>query len=42
MSRNKLSVKEWVAQTQIIGLVAKAGRYSGTYSHSGLAFEFCM
>jgi KilA-N domain len=38
----KLSVKEWVAQTQAIGLVAKAGRYGGTYAHSDLAFEFGM
>ena len=38
----KLSVKEWVAQTQAIGLVAKAGRYGGTYAHCDLAFEFGM
>ena len=38
----KLSVKEWVAQTAAIGLVAKAGRYGGTYAHSDLAFEFGM
>lgn len=38
----KLSVREWVAQTQAIGLVAKAGRYGGTYAHSDLAFEFGM
>ncbi len=38
----KLSVKEWVEQTQAIGLVAKAGRYGGTYAHSDLAFEFGM
>jgi hypothetical protein len=38
----KLSVKEWVAQTQAIGLIAKAGRYGGTYAHSDLAFEFGM
>lgn len=30
----KLSVKEWVAQTHAIGLIAKAGRYGGTYPHS--------
>lgn len=38
----KLSVKEWVAQTGAIGLVAKAGRYGGTYAHQDLAFEFGM
>ena len=30
----KLSVKEWVAKTRAIGLVAKVGRYGGTYAHS--------
>ena len=38
----KLSVKEWVAQTHAIGLVAKAGRYGGTYAHKDIAFEFGM
>lgn len=38
----KLSVKEWVAQTNAIGIVAKAGRYGGTYAHKDLAFEFGM
>lgn len=38
----RLSVKEWVAQTNAIGLVAKAGRYGGTYAHKDIAFEFGM
>lgn len=38
----KVSVKEWVAKTCAIGLVAKAGRYGGTYAHKDLAFEFGM
>lgn len=38
----KLSVKEWVAKTNAIGLVAKAGRYGGTYAHKDIAFEFGM
>lgn len=38
----KLSVKEWVAQTNAIGLTAKAGRYGGTYAHKDIAFEFGM
>ncbi len=38
----KISVKEWVAKTNAIGLVAKAGRYGGTYAHKDLAFEFGM
>ena len=35
-----LSVKKWADATQAIGLVAKAGRYGGTYAHKDIAFEF--
>lgn len=38
----KISVKEWVAQTNAIGIKAKAGRYGGTYAHKDIAFEFGM
>jgi len=38
----KLSVKEWVEQTNAIGLRATAGRYGGTYAHKDIAFEFGM
>jgi hypothetical protein len=38
----KISVKEWVAKTNAIGLKAKAGRYGGTYAHKDIAFEFGM
>ena len=38
----KLSVKEWVQQTNAIGLKASAGRYGGTYAHPDIAFEFGM
>lgn len=38
----KISVKEWVAKTNAIGLFAKAGRYGGTYAHKDIAFEFGM
>lgn len=38
----KISVKEWVEKTNAIGLVAKAGRYGGTYAHNDIAFEFGM
>jgi hypothetical protein len=38
----KLSVKEWIAQTNAIGLKATAGRYGGTYAHPDIAFEFGM
>ena len=38
----KISVKEWVNKTNAIGLMAKAGRYGGTYAHKDIAFEFGM
>jgi hypothetical protein len=38
----KISVKEWVAKTNAIGLHAQAGRYGGTYAHKDIAFEFGM
>lgn len=42
LNNYKLSVKDWVAQTHAIGLVAKAGRYGGTFAHKDIAFEFGM
>ena len=38
----KISVKEWVAKTNAIGLKATTGRYGGTYAHPDIAFEFGM
>ena len=38
----KISVKEWVNKTNSIGVVAKTGRYGGTYAHKDIAFEFGM
>lgn len=38
----KVSVKEWVAQTNAVGLSARTGRYGGTYAHPEIAFEFGM
>jgi hypothetical protein len=38
----KISVKEWVAKTNAIGLKATAGRYGGTFAHPDIAFEFGM
>jgi hypothetical protein len=35
-----LSAKKWCAATRAIGLIAKAGRYGGTYAHKDIAFEF--
>ncbi|MBU4318853.1 MAG: KilA-N domain-containing protein [Proteobacteria bacterium] len=38
----KISVKDWVAKTNAIGLRASAGRYGGTFAHRDIAFEFGM
>lgn len=40
LNRFTISVKEWVVQTHAKGVVAKAGRYGGTYAHKDIAFEF--
>ncbi|MGY6088720.1 DNA-binding protein [Avibacterium paragallinarum] len=42
LNRFKISVKEFVSQTNAIGLQAKAGRYGGTYAHKDIALEFAM
>jgi hypothetical protein len=33
-------VSTWVRETNGIGLIAKAGRYGGTFAHRDIAFEF--
>lgn len=38
----KISVKEWVERTSAIGIVAKTGRYGGTFAHKDIAMQFCM
>jgi hypothetical protein len=35
-----LTSKQWIEKTNAIGLIAKAGRYGGTYAHKDIAFEF--
>lgn len=42
LNNYKISVKEWVSKTKAVGLIAKAGRYGGTYAHKDIAFEFGM
>ena len=42
LNRFKISVKDFVAKTNAVGLFAKAGRYGGTYAHKDIAFEFAM
>ena len=37
-----LSVKAWIQRTEAIGIMAKAGRYGGTYAHRDIAYHFGM
>ena len=39
-NRFTLSVKQWTEKTNSKGIIAKAGRYGGTYAHKDIAFEF--
>ena len=38
----RLSVKEWMEKTNAVGIIARAGRYGGTFAHKDIAFEFAM
>lgn len=40
LNRFTVSVKEWVSATGSKGILAKTGRYGGTYAHRDIAFEF--
>ncbi|HJK79225.1 MAG TPA: KilA-N domain-containing protein [Methanocorpusculum sp.] len=40
LNRFALSVKQWSERVNSRGLIAKAGRYGGTYAHKDIAFEF--
>ncbi|MEY4768386.1 MAG: hypothetical protein RL637_1025 [Pseudomonadota bacterium] len=40
LNRFTLSAKMWIERTNGIGLIAKAGRYGGTFAHKDIAFEF--
>ena len=40
LNRFTLSIKQWTQKTNAIGIVAKTGRYGGTYAHKDIAFEF--
>ena len=35
-----MSIKNWTAETNAIGIQSKAGRYGGTYAHRDIAFAF--
>ncbi|WP_304669785.1 KilA-N domain-containing protein [Neisseria polysaccharea] len=40
LNRFSLSVKQWAQKVNGIGIIAKPGRYGGTYAHKDIAFEF--
>lgn len=40
LNRFVMSAKQWVDRTGGQGLLAKAGRYGGTFAHRDIAFEF--
>jgi len=40
LNRFVLSVKQLTEKTNSRGIIAKAGRYGGTYAHETIAFEF--
>ena len=35
-----MSPQKWINATNAIGVIAKAGRYGGTYAHKDIAFKF--
>ena len=37
-----LSTKTWIERTNAIGIIAKTGRYGGTYAHKDIAYHFGM
>ena len=38
LNRFVMSVKQWIEKTNSIGIIAKAGRYGGTFAHKDIAF----
>lgn len=40
LNRFIMSVKQWVSRTNSKGIIAKAGRYGGTYAYKDIVFEF--
>lgn len=39
-NRFRMSAKQWSQKTNGIGLIAKTGRYGGSFAHKDIAFEF--
>ncbi len=42
VNRFILTPKEWCEKTNAVGIIAKAGRYGGTYAHRDIAYHFGM
>lgn len=40
LNRFTLSAKQWIQAVRARGIIARAGRYGGTYAHRDIAFEF--
>lgn len=40
LNRFTMSAKTWMSKVNGIGVIAKAGRYGGTFAHKDIAFEF--
>ena len=40
LNRFAMSIKQWVERTNAKGVIAKVGRYGGTYAYKDIAFEF--
>lgn len=39
-NRFTISIKEWIGETNALGLEGKTGRYGGTFAHKDIAMEF--
>ncbi|WDU47140.1 KilA-N domain-containing protein [Taylorella equigenitalis] len=40
LNRFTMTPQKWIDSTKAIGIIAKAGRYGGTYAHYDIAMEF--
>lgn len=40
-NRSLITTKKYIDKSGAIGIIAKSGRYGGTYAHKDIALEFC-
>lgn len=40
LNRFVMTPTKWISETNAIGIIAKSGRYGGTYAHKDIVFEF--